>query len=466
VAAMQQYMQSLCNFRVFLCLTVTCFSPVNLCWLPLTADAAPPAQEQTQGWFNFEINELEITFRYPPSWGEIQQQDHAFLLRGPVGARNIPLEIKVYPVRNSAASESSAWKQLLRAQDQLTRQNGVLVSLGDRKIGDISAPYALVAYPMGGGVGAPVLNVLQFVIEDQDTYYWFCFSGPSDVWAANESVMKKITESIRFLTPRLLLGANGTGALAMLEEQSKTNQENHWTAAEIRKVRKRAAKLAEVPEKTPLGWSRSPLNPSQLVSLFRPLQLNPKYQLKAYQFKEEQGNGNAFVWAMPKQAEFPLPEDCPVVLTHFLQPPKPPEALDDYMEAINGDGSPASYLAASLLGRELREFGALWHGMNWTTHVVLDADPWKNPPPEEENPLFPIDRPQDDARSFQWKEPRPQNWQPVIETSPDSVKVTFYTFSPLDQQRIYRHVDYYRPGSYRFTSLSKIIAEAEGGIAF
>jgi hypothetical protein len=36
--------------------------------------------------------------------------------------------------------------------------------------------------------------------------------------------------------------------------------------------------------------------------------------------------------------------------------------LDDFMDAIEGDGSAWSYLSASLFAREAAELGALWHG--------------------------------------------------------------------------------------------------------
>ena len=34
------------------------------------------------------------------------------------------------------------------------------------------------------------------------------------------------------------------------------------------------------------------------------------------------------------------------------------------MQAIEGDGSPWSYLSASILSREAEEFGAMWHGVD------------------------------------------------------------------------------------------------------
>ena len=39
------------------------------------------------------------------------------------------------------------------------------------------------------------------------------------------------------------------------------------------------------------------------------------------------------------------------------------------MQAIDGDGSLRSYFEASILARELAEFGAIWHGISWGEHI-------------------------------------------------------------------------------------------------
>ena len=41
------------------------------------------------------------------------------------------------------------------------------------------------------------------------------------------------------------------------------------------------------------------------------------------------------------------------------------------MQAIEGDGSPWSYLSASILSREAAEFGAMWHGCDWSDQTIL-----------------------------------------------------------------------------------------------
>ena len=54
----------------------------------------------------------------------------------------------------------------------------------------------------------------------------------------------------------------------------------------------------------------------------------------------------------------------------------------------------------------------------------------------------------------------------VIEKG-NSVTVSFYTYSELGRQAIYRHLDIYKKkGEYRFNSKKKVVAEGPGGYVF
>jgi hypothetical protein len=65
---------------------------------------------------------------------------------------------------------------------------------------------------------------------------------------------------------------------------------------------------------------------------------------------------------------------CSVRGFFFLSPPKPDCAFDDFMEAIEGDKSPLSYLQAAICLHELNEFGAMWHGISWGQDRILPLD--------------------------------------------------------------------------------------------
>ena len=106
-----------------------------------------------------------------------------------------------------------------------------------------------------------------------------------------------------------------------------------FSASKLQKLRKKAAKVAEVPKDAATGWSKSLIDPAKLVEIFAPLKLKKGIVLRAYQFKEG-GNGNGVVWAMPANAEFPEPNQCAKVKRRdgFMMVPKPPAAFDSIME--------------------------------------------------------------------------------------------------------------------------------------
>jgi hypothetical protein len=234
----------------------------------------------------------------------------------------------------------------------------------------------------------------------------------------------------------------------------------------IAKLREKAVELSmpgENDRPEPEGWSKSRFDPTAVVKLFKPLAVRKGFVLRAYTFRD-QGNGNSVVWAMPADAEFPEPADCPRLENHLFNAPKPVDALDDVMEAIEGDDSPQSYLMASLLRRELREFGAMWHGVNWGTHYLLDADPWKAGKADDESSS--LDRPPSAESQWKWLEPKPTHWGPQVQVEKDRVTVTFHTYSGLHEQSIYRHTDVYRAGKYRPRVEQKKIGAGPAGYAF
>lgn len=244
-----------------------------------------------------------------------------------------------------------------------------------------------------------------------------------------------------------------------------------FTAAEIKLWRKKLNELSQLPEATPNGWSKSRVDPARLLTVFPKLQIRERYVLRAYVFKEE-ANSNGFVWALPVDAEFPDPDDCPRLESHFLKPPKPFDALDDMMEVIAGDDSPESYLHASILRREFKEFGGGWHGIIWGMNTVLDDTPWNPPLRDEEDagPMYPESKPTE----WKWIAPKPESWKPEVRLQTDKAIVTFYSYTPLyaeldngkeEKERIIRHTETYRRGKYRPLVVEKKLAEGPHAVA-
>ena len=234
---------------------------------------------------------------------------------------------------------------------------------------------------------------------------------------------------------------------------------SQFSSQEIQALRERASEawIEQVPEDTAEGWSKSPVDLSGVVAVFPGLCIKPGFVLRAYQYLERR-DGNGVVWAMPEDLPFPEPEECPTT-----DPPRPSGALDDVMEAIEGDGSPLSYLYASVLWRELMEFGAVGHGVYWDTFDILGHDPWADPHRPRPASTSPTEGPTGTPDEWEWLEPKPLEWSPTVSMDGDEVSVVFHTFSGLGSQRIVRHVDRYKLGSYCFRTDEQVVASGPGG---
>lgn len=231
-------------------------------------------------------------------------------------------------------------------------------------------------------------------------------------------------------------------------------------------LRKRAARVTEIPSEGPEGWTPLGNEPARVLAVFTSLHLGPGFALRGYRLHEG-FDGNAIVYAVPADQTLPEPGLCPVNPNHFLQPPVPPGALPDVMQAIDGDGTPWSYFSASIFARELAELGAMWHGCNWSTHSILGGNPLSDAAVRRSlrrSNLVPATW--KDLEAWTWIQKPPDEWLPIVRISEPDVSVTFHTYSGLGQEIVYRHVDIYRRGSYCFTTTATPLAKGPGGYCF
>ena len=163
------------------------------------------------------------------------------------------------------------------------------------------------------------------------------------------------------------------------------------------------------------GWFVSDVDPMTVLCAFPSLRIRYGFRLGAYRYASGAG-GNAIVWAIPENS--PLPSVEP----GCSDPPRPPGALDDFMEAIDGDGSARSFLSASLLAREAAEIGAEWHGRSWSDHQILYEDP-------------------EVSKEWKWLVDKPRCWLPAVEIVEVGASVRFYTFTEMGVVRITQWTD-------------------------
>lgn len=264
--------------------------------------------------------------------------------------------------------------------------------------------------------------------------------------------------------PKVSLG-NGEKPLGRGVRPETAVEGNRYTAKQVEDLRTKVrVATQEGLENLPEGWTKGRRDLAQVIAFFPTLKIREGFRLAAYVHRDS-GNGAGFVWALPLDAEFPEPGDCPKLETHFLQPPKPFDALEP-SEVFEGDGSPDSYLHASLLRRELHDYAASWHGLDWTAHTVLDAFPKTRD--EVGDDADPLKFPGTPKSRWTWKESEPLDYNPTVRFDGDRVTVTFFTFCPLERERIFRHTDVYRRGKYRPIKVDDKaeIGEGEGGVAF
>ncbi|QAV16168.1 hypothetical protein EB820_19450 [Brevibacillus agri] len=200
------------------------------------------------------------------------------------------------------------------------------------------------------------------------------------------------------------------------------------------------------------GWFRTAANPESIVRAFSHLRIKEGYKLRAYQYTDG-ANGNGIVWALPVDTELPDPNECQRLEEHFLSAPKPSFALADFMQAIDGDRTPLSYLQASIVFHELHEFGAMWHGTSWGRDIIL--------------PLT------DDQKShyghYEWEmiEDEPEIIEPHfyydVEGNP---VIVFHTINDIGTTTFNRYVHTFSKNDYTAHVERTCIATAGGGIIF
>ena len=193
------------------------------------------------------------------------------------------------------------------------------------------------------------------------------------------------------------------------------------------------------------GWSASDYRANELLRVFDALWLKPGFALQAFEFRAG-SNGNGIIWAVPADAPLVAPEDCSRIEDAWLQPPRPPKAVP-LMQAIEGDGSPWSYLSASILGREAAEFGAIWHGCVWSDQTILSKPPRQanGQGAEDDGRRLTGDAP---VGNWTWRGAAPRTWKPTYADRGTTREIVLHIHNPIGGEQIYRATDTYPGGSY------------------
>ncbi len=243
-----------------------------------------------------------------------------------------------------------------------------------------------------------------------------------------------------------------------------------FSADQIEKVRRKARKISQDFSGNATSGKIPDKGPNDLLRLFSTLNMKDGFELVAYQFHQG-GNGNAVVCVVPtidKGSSGTTPDiDFYSHIGYHLQPSGWTEYFKEQnqkfpvMAMIEGDHSLMSFLHASIFMRELSEFGAMWHGCDWSMHRVVSEDPSTDVKRmgdfgEQDPSLF----------EMTWEMERPITWKPQVTEGEGSHTVEFYSYSMLGTEGIYRHVDVYSGNDYRCESECHRLAYGKSGMIF
>ncbi|MFM7424872.1 MAG: hypothetical protein ACKO7W_07775 [Elainella sp.] len=189
-------------------------------------------------------------------------------------------------------------------------------------------------------------------------------------------------------------------------------------------------------------WTVSTVNPGAALLKLPGISLKPTWRLVSYLYQDG-GSTAGLVFAVPEEfATTARLEKACSASSGLKQPPQPERALSDFMEAIEGDRSAVSFLVASLLCRELREFGAAGHYRNWTHHRLVDAVPAQV--------------------KWQWQTEQPKDLSPKVKLAPDGQAIVeFFSCRVSAGVGLYRHIDQYAVGQYKPKRLDKPLATVQ-----
>jgi hypothetical protein len=186
-------------------------------------------------------------------------------------------------------------------------------------------------------------------------------------------------------------------------------------------------------------WFISATNPGAVLLKLPSLTLKPDVRLVGYLHRQLDG-GTGVICALPEsQSTTAQLEKALAGCNDRAHPPHPESAFTNLMEAVDGDRSAASFIIASLLQRELTEFGRLGQDSHWSHHRLIGAIPPKV--------------------QWQWKVETPKDLSPKVLLFADGrAAIEFFSCRVVPPIALFQHLDQYSDQSYKATVLDRAIA--------
>lgn len=189
-------------------------------------------------------------------------------------------------------------------------------------------------------------------------------------------------------------------------------------------------------------WFISAANPGGVLLKLPGLALKPDVRLVGYLHRQLE-DGIGVIWAVPESLSTTAQlEKALAASGDRTHPPHPDGAFKSLMEVVEGDRSAASFVIASLLQREMGEFGRLGKTCNWSHHRLIGTIPTKV--------------------QWQWKVEAPKDLSPkVILFADGRAAIEFFSCRVVPPVALFQHLDQYSDKHYRATVLDRTIAIAQ-----
>ncbi len=230
---------------------------------------------------------------------------------------------------------------------------------------------------------------------------------------------------------------------------------------------RRQARLVrrDLQNRGPDNWCRAEFDAARLVAVFSHLAIRPGYRLLTYLFRAG-ANGNGVVLAFAEGSDAHRVAAAVPAWMQMIRLPGEEDGAKSPMEAIDGDGSPLAYLSASLLLREFREVGAVWHGIDWDVKsVCAPTRAWLRGAGRGSKHNRRLAKIMGD---LDWPSGPPplEDLAPVVRIAGETVRVVSYTYSELGGRHITRWTDAYARGNYVPSTEREQMASGPGEFVF
>ncbi len=173
----------------------------------------------------------------------------------------------------------------------------------------------------------------------------------------------------------------------------------------------------------------------RIINAFDQLHVRPEWRLDPYIWRFTTMGGGLI---MPRGREHPQlePVELPDPQVPSFTKPWVMRKPHHVLLLTAGEGTPQSFLQASLLSRELHELGAFYETLRWHDHQLVNRAP-DVPEPSDFDPV-------QTKRLVRF--PSPEDLSPRVRRYAGGVEVIFYTTYANEPGQLFRFNDRYVPG--------------------